>query len=64
MTLLLTRYARETIRSLLVLHLKPQNRSPGFVTSWVKELDFIVAGFTAGKTFESSVLAELGIFDT
>ncbi len=55
-------YARETLRSLLMLHLKPENRSQGFVERWVKELDVIVAGYKAGLSFEASFLAENGIF--
>ena len=55
-------YARETLRSMLVLHLKPENRAPGFLKKWVKDLDFIVSGFEANRTFEDSFLAENGIF--
>jgi hypothetical protein len=55
-------YARETIRSMLFLHLKPENRSAGFLERWVKDLDFIVAGFDAGRTFDASFLADNGIF--
>jgi hypothetical protein len=55
-------YARETLRSLLVLHLKPENRSQGFLERWVKKLDVIVAGLKAGLSFEASFLAENGIF--
>lgn len=55
-------YARETLRSLLVLHFNIENRSQGFLEKWVKELDFIVAGFEAGRSFEGSLLADCGIF--
>jgi len=55
-------YARETLRSLFVLHFKPENRSQGFLGKWVKSLDFIVAGFNAGKTAENPVLEENGVF--
>jgi len=54
-------YARETLRSLLVLHLKPENRTAGFLEKWVKDLDFIVAGITAGKTIDPAFLADCGI---
>lgn len=55
-------YARETLRSLLVLHLKPENRSQGFLEKWVKQLDVIVAGLKAELSFEPSFLSENGIF--
>lgn len=55
-------YARETLRSMLVLHFKPENRTTGFREKWVRDLDFIVSGFEAGRTFEASFLAETGIF--
>lgn len=55
-------FARETLRSLLVLHLKPENHCSGFLVKWVKDLDFIIAGMDAGRTFEASFLAENGIF--
>lgn len=58
----LIEYAREAIRSLLVLHLKSENRKQGFLEQWTKELDFIIHGFEAGKSFESSLLADVGIF--
>ena len=54
-------YARETLRSLLVLHLSSENRLPGFLEKWVKNLDYIVAGLDAGRTFENSFLVENGI---
>ncbi len=55
-------YARETLRSMLVLHLNPENRSTGFLEKWLKNLDFIIAGITAGKTIDAVFLAECGIF--
>jgi hypothetical protein len=55
-------YAREMIRSLLVLHKNPENRVQGFLEGWIKDLDFIVSGIDAGKTFEPSFLANAGIF--
>ena len=54
-------YARETLRSMLVLHLKPENRCAGFLEKWVRDLDFIVAGIAAGKTIDPASLAECGI---
>lgn len=57
----LVAYARETLRSLLSLHLNPENRSPGFLQKWVKKLDFLIKGFEAGQTFDESFLAENGI---
>jgi len=58
----LVAYARETLRSLLVLHLTPANRNSGFLIKWIKNLDFIIAGMEAGRTFEPAFLAENGIF--
>lgn len=55
-------YSKETLRSLLILHLKPENRRAGFLDQWVRNLDFIVKGFEAGKIFEPAVLADSGIF--
>ena len=55
-------YARETLRAMLVLHLNPDNRQPGFLDKWVKKLDFIVPGIGAGITSEAAFLAECGIF--
>ena len=55
-------YARETLRSMLVLHLKPENRCAGFLEKWVKDLDFIVAGINTGRTFDAASLADCGIF--
>ena len=55
-------YARETLRSMLVLHFKPENRSAGFLEKWVKNLDFIVAGVQAGKIIDAAFLSECGIF--
>jgi hypothetical protein len=55
-------YARETIRSLLVLHLKVGNRGPGFLERWNRELEFIAVGILAGKSFEPDFLAEQGVF--
>ncbi|MFC1871023.1 hypothetical protein ACFLYF_01280 [Chloroflexota bacterium] len=58
----LVAYATETLRSLLVLHLKSENRSQGFLEKWVKNLDFIAAGFEASSSFEGSFLADNGVF--
>ena len=55
-------YARETLRCLLVLHFKEENRSEGFIQRWIKNLDFLVAGLRAGRTFDDSFLAESGVF--
>jgi hypothetical protein len=55
-------YAREVIRSLLVLHLNPENRGDGFHEKWIPKLDFLVAGLKAELNFDSKVLAEQGIF--
>jgi hypothetical protein len=54
-------YARETLRNMLLLHLKTENRTQGFLKKFVRDLDFIVAGFEAGKTFDESFLTERGI---
>src|SRR5262249_19269669 len=54
-------YARETLRSLLVLHLKVENHIPGFVEKWVKELDFVAAGLDSDRTFDDAFLAAIGI---
>ena len=55
-------YARETLRALLVLHTNEMNRQTGFREKWIKNLDFIAAGFDAGNNFENNLLAEAGIF--
>jgi hypothetical protein len=57
----LIEYARETVRSLLVLHFKPENRATGFLDKWIKNLDFIVSGFEAGRTFDVKFLEDHGI---
>ena len=55
-------YARESTRSLLVLHLNPANRHSEFLDQWVKNLDLVVASCRAGKTFDNEFLANCGIF--
>jgi hypothetical protein len=55
-------YARETLRALLVLHTNKDNHQTGFREKWIKNLDFIAAGFDAGNNFENKFLAEAGIF--
>ena len=58
----LIEYAREVIRSLLVLHLREDNRKEGFLDTWRKDIDFVSAGFDADRAFENSFLADVGIF--
>jgi hypothetical protein len=58
----LIEYAREVIRSLLVLHLKIENRNEGFLVKWIKNLGVIVSADEAGITIDPAFLAENGIF--
>jgi hypothetical protein len=54
-------YARETLRSLLTLHIKAENRATGFLVKWIKNLDFIVSAFAAERPLDGSFLKENGI---
>ena len=58
----LIEYSRETIRSLLMLHLQVENRGLGFLEHWIRELDFIAVGIRAGKSFDAAFLAQQGAF--
>jgi hypothetical protein len=58
----LIEYSREVLRSLLYLHLNPENRKPEFLKKWIKDLDFTIAGIESGKSWDNTFLAENGIF--
>jgi hypothetical protein len=58
----LIEFAKEVIRSLLVLHMNEENRKEGFLSKWQRDIDFVSAGFDANRTFENAFLADIGIF--
>jgi len=55
-------YAREILRAMLVLHFKPENRTPGFISQWVKDLDFVATGLKPAEPSMAPFSRGIGIF--